>query len=110
MNGDKLRIILSQNIKQFRLHRGFSQAELAEKADISIPFLGAIERGDKWPHPDSLAKLASALNIEAFELLKQENGVTHDVKAVVYKLTNDINSLVNDSIETLNKIAHNIDH
>ncbi|AEF86498.1 hypothetical protein TREPR_3658 [Treponema primitia ZAS-2] len=50
------------------------------------------------------------MNIEAFELLKQENGVTHDVKAVVYKLTNDINSLVNDSIETLNKIAHNIDH
>jgi transcriptional regulator with XRE-family HTH domain len=37
---------------------------LAEKADISIPFLSEIERGNKWPYPDTLSKLAKALKIE----------------------------------------------
>ena len=71
MNGEEIRKILSTKIKNLRKQNNMSQADLAETAEISIPFLSAIERGTKWPHPDSLAKLANALNIEVYELFSE---------------------------------------
>ena len=41
-----------------------SQADLAYEANISIPFLSDIGRGNKWPHPDTLASIATALQEE----------------------------------------------
>ena len=70
MEGKDLRAILSSNIKLFRGHRGWSQADLAEKASISITFLSSIERGTKWPYPETLVKLAKALNTNLINLLK----------------------------------------
>jgi transcriptional regulator with XRE-family HTH domain len=39
--GDALRGLLSRNIRQFRAVSGLSQKQLAAKAGISVPFLGA---------------------------------------------------------------------
>jgi transcriptional regulator with XRE-family HTH domain len=68
VDGAKIRKILAQNIKSFREHRLWSQAELAENSNISIPFLSEIERGNKWPYPDTLGRIAKALNVQAHEL------------------------------------------
>lgn len=70
MTGTEIRAILAHNIKSFREHRQWSQADLAEYANISIPFLSEIERGNKWPHPDTLAKIADALQAETHELFQ----------------------------------------
>ena len=64
MTGSDIRKLLSQNIKYFREVRRLSQADLAYEANISIPFLSDIERGNKWPHPDTLASIATALQEE----------------------------------------------
>jgi len=72
VDGNEIRGILAQNIKSFRDHRKWSQADLAAKADISIPFLSEIERGNKWPYPDNLAKIAKALNVQVHELFRKE--------------------------------------
>ena len=72
MTGVDLRHILSKNIKSLRSQRSLSQIELAEKADISIPFLSNIERSNKWPHPDTLVKLAKALDVEVFVLFQEK--------------------------------------
>jgi transcriptional regulator with XRE-family HTH domain len=80
MGGKELRALLSMNIKLLRNRRGWSQATLAGNSGISIPFLSDIERGNKWPYPETLTNLAKALDIEVFELFKQkepiENGIT----------------------------------
>ena len=68
MDGTAIRGILAKNIKYFREHRSWSQADLAEYSDISIPFLSEIERGNKWPYPDTLAKIARALGVKIHEL------------------------------------------
>jgi len=68
MDGVKIRDILANNIKTCRENRFWSQAELAEYSDISIPFLSEIERGNKWPFPDTLGKIAKALNVQIHEL------------------------------------------
>jgi transcriptional regulator with XRE-family HTH domain len=72
MTGTEIRAILAKNIKSFREHRQWSQADLSEYANISIPFLSEIERGNKWPYPDTLAKIAKALNVEIYEFFKVE--------------------------------------
>jgi len=64
MTEQGLKAILSQNIKRFRGYRKLSQAEFAEKIDISIPFLSDIENEKKWVSPVTLVKIADALNIE----------------------------------------------
>ena len=68
MDGQAIKDTLGKNIKIFRARRGLSQAELSEKADISIPFLSNIERGIKYPQPDMLAKIANSLGVEVNEL------------------------------------------
>ncbi|MDR3301697.1 MAG: helix-turn-helix domain-containing protein [Spirochaetaceae bacterium] len=105
MTGGKLRTLLGQNIKLFRSARQISQAVLAEEADISIPFLSEIERGQKWPQPDNLAKIALALNVEVYDLFKPEKLITRDVQGIISKLTNDITKLANESITQINTIV-----
>lgn len=68
MTGEELRITLAKNIKKYRAQKGMSQAMLAEKADISLPFISSIEQSTKWPYPDTLAQIASALEIEVADL------------------------------------------
>jgi len=62
--------VLSGNIKQYRGRYKWTQAELAEKIDISINFLSDIENAKKWPSPTTMVKLADIFNISAYELLK----------------------------------------
>ena len=103
--GDVLKSQLSRNIRFFRVNSGLSQEELAEKAGISVPYLGAIERGEKWPGPAVLGEIAKSLEVEAFTLLKPESTSSREVRRVVDKLALDISALVNESVKMLNKIT-----
>ena len=99
MNGKDLRSILSYNMKLHRSYHGWSQAELAEKADISINFLSSIERCVKWPYPDTLVKIAKALRIEEFELFRPIKTVNEETATIIDRLVKDITASVNESIE-----------
>jgi transcriptional regulator with XRE-family HTH domain len=70
MNGQAVKDTFGKNIKFLRFRRELSQADLAEKADISVIFLSNIERGVKFPKPEIMARLACALEIEVYELFK----------------------------------------
>lgn len=76
MTGEEIRNTLAKNIKKNRAKKGFSQAQLAEKADVSIPFISSIEQSSKWPYPDTLSKIANALEIEICELFFTEENET----------------------------------
>jgi len=63
-----LRDILAGNLRENRRKCGFSQANLAEKAGISIQYVAMIELSRQFPTPEVLERIAAALNIEAYEL------------------------------------------
>jgi len=67
-----MRTLLSHNTKKFRTCRAWSQFTLAAKSDISTNFLADIEAGNTWVSASTLMKLARALDVEAYELLKPE--------------------------------------
>ena len=117
MTGADLRQILSKNLKSLRSQRSLSQFELAEKADISIPFLSNIERSNKWPHPETLVKLAKALDVEVYMLFQEKippqpanvrNTLTKYKKDVTVSLHKTISAARDSSIEIIS--SHYIDN
>ena len=65
-----IREILAANMKALRRLRGFSQEELAFRADIDRTYVSLLERKKYGATVDVLAKIADALGVEPFELLK----------------------------------------
>ena len=63
-----LREILAKNLKENRQRLGITQSELAERAGISTNFVAMIELKHKFPTPETLDRLSSALNIKVYEL------------------------------------------
>jgi transcriptional regulator with XRE-family HTH domain len=103
MDGGKVRSILARNIKAFRSKRNWSQMDLAEKAGLSIVYLSDIERGNKWPYLDTMVKLASAFNIEVYELLKPENIPSPETASILVKYTEEVTAILDKSLETTKK-------
>jgi transcriptional regulator with XRE-family HTH domain len=102
MDGRTIKATLGKNIKFLRSQRDFTQAVLAEKADISITFLSSIERGTKYPQPDILAQIAKALEVEVFELFKGDL-VPSNSKELITHLSKDITSKLNSALEDVFK-------
>ena len=60
--------IIGHNIKTLRLKRGLTQEQLAEKAGLSLDFIGKIEVNINEPGLKSLIKIANALDVHIKEL------------------------------------------
>jgi transcriptional regulator with XRE-family HTH domain len=83
----------------FRSHRNWSQADLAENANISITFLSSIERGNKWPYPDTLSRIAEALDIEVDMLFRQvEAGAGVEDRELMARFVKDVSLTLHKSV------------
>jgi len=102
LGGQAIKAALGKKIKFLRFRKGLSQADLAEKANISITFLSTVERGIKFPQPDILSKLAKVLDVEVFELFKHDV-VPSDDKEMMSQLSEDITKNVNQTIANVFK-------
>ena len=113
MDEADLRYLFSLNIKRFRQRKGWSQAKLSEKMNISTNYLSDIETGRGWVSPFSLIKLANALEIEVFELFKPHETTSKDTLAIVNRCLNDFSASMKLSFDksltdSLRKIRKNL--
>lgn len=69
MNAAELQELFSTNLKNARNRLHFSQMKLAEKANLSVGYICDLESGRRWGTPETFSKLATALDINPFELL-----------------------------------------
>jgi transcriptional regulator with XRE-family HTH domain len=100
MTRNYVRTVLSGNLKKLRKHREWSQTELAKKADISMNFLSEIERGRKWPYPETLQNLAAALGVEVVEFFKtQEEETAPNIEEYLNRLSTNIAAAVEKSVK-----------
>ncbi len=95
--------ILARNLKYFRIQRQFSQAQLAEKANISVTFLSNIERGKMFPKVETLSRLTESLNVEVHELF-QPDLVSEENKKIMNRLSEDITKNVNLALTDVFKL------
>ena len=71
MPSDEARILkqLGETVRRLRMAEGFSQIELAEKADLSHNFVGEIERAEKIASVVTVTRLGAALGLKGSELM-----------------------------------------
>ena len=60
------------NLKNYRKVRGISQSRLAELCESSQAYIAEIEVGKKFPSPDMIERIASALELESYCLFQNK--------------------------------------
>lgn len=56
-------LAFGNRLKELRKERNLTQAQLAEKVDVSMNFIGMVERGERNTTIDKMFKLAQALEV-----------------------------------------------
>ena len=83
------------NLKDFRKIRKFSQSKLAQLCDSSQAYIAEIEVGKKFPSPDMIERIASALEVESYHLF--QNKAIADGRALNPLQRQEIVSKINDA-------------
>jgi transcriptional regulator with XRE-family HTH domain len=65
------RRILGEKIRNCRKQAGFTQEQLAEKADLHHNFIGEVERGNMEISLTSMLKIAKALKVKVRDLVDE---------------------------------------
>ena len=68
---DKFAHIMGDNIRLERLRRKYTQDQLAELLDMSINYIGKLERGVIIPSAYVIYKLSKTLNVDIKEFYRE---------------------------------------
>jgi len=98
-----LRHILALNMRERRYILGFSQAKLAEAANIATAYVAMIETEKKFPSVDVLERLAVALKIDPPELFTQACYPSEAVKKLHESVLKGFDLVVRSHIEEFEK-------
>lgn len=66
---DPVLTAFGQSVRKYRDAKGYSQEELAEKADLDRTYISDIERGTRNPGVKNVVCLAKALGVSSSELM-----------------------------------------
>lgn len=69
MTVDKTTQKIADNLKQVRIKKDLTQAEVAEKSGLHPNSYAKIERGEALPSLETLEKIVKALKIKSSDLL-----------------------------------------
>jgi transcriptional regulator with XRE-family HTH domain len=85
---EDIKILLGRRLRYLRNRQGLTQEKLGEKADIDYKYLGGIERGERNPSTQNLAKIAAALGVNLKELFVFEHEIedTRELKKKIDEL------------------------
>ena len=82
---------IGKNIRKRRDELGIKQEELAEMVELSVSYVGAIERGEKLPKLEVFIRIANALKVSADTLLSDVLDVGNQI--VASELSKEISDL-----------------
>ena len=87
-------LVLGSNIRKIRKEFGWTQAGLAEKSGISVPFMTQIELGRKSASLEVVQNIAAALNISYKQLFEENIAAGNQGKTNLSLLEQNITSSV----------------
>lgn len=64
--------LLGNNVRHIRETKGWSQEDLAHESGLHRTYISGVERGSRNPTVDVLKRLALALDVKPYQLLKEE--------------------------------------
>lgn len=97
---------IGRNIRTCRVQRKMRQEDLADKTDLSVNYIGMIERGEKIPALDTFIKIVNCLEASADVLLADVTINGYQVKnsllaEKINKLTPADQAKIYDVIDTM---------
>ena len=66
------RAALGKRIRESRISKGYTQQDLADRAEIGVVYVSEIERGIKMPSLNIFVKIIDALDVSADYVLRDE--------------------------------------
>jgi transcriptional regulator with XRE-family HTH domain len=69
-----LREILAANLRRMRAEQGLTQDALADLSEIDRTYISGVERGLRNLSIDNLERLARALRLEPWQLIRRPDG------------------------------------
>ena len=94
-----IRDIFAKNLRESRRKCGFTQAKLAEKANISIHYLAMIELSRNFPKGDIIERLATVLEIEIYELFLVPQSPAVEIRKLYKTMIAEVENVVQESVE-----------
>ncbi len=67
--GTKILIQFGNNVKRFRIAKGWSQEELAKRAELHRTYIGSIERSERNVSLINIERIAKALKVKISDLI-----------------------------------------
>jgi transcriptional regulator with XRE-family HTH domain len=94
-----LKEIFAYNLKEKRQKCGFTQAQLAEKTDVSTHHIGMIETARNYPTLELVERIAETLDVEIHELFIDPLSPHEELERLYQTVANDIEKLVGEAIK-----------
>jgi transcriptional regulator with XRE-family HTH domain len=94
-----IREVLASNLKEYRRKCGFSQDNLAERAEISTQYLATVETCRKFPTPEVLERLAKALGLEPYQLFSVSAAPEEALERLHRSIVDDVERVVGEAVE-----------
>ena len=85
-----IKTVLGQNIRKLRKQSGWTQEYLAEKANISVPFMTQIELARKSASLEVIENIAQALGVSYDRLFKTESIEDKDTNYKIHLLEKEL--------------------
>ena len=94
---------IGKYIREYRLKNKMRQEDLAEKADLSVNYIGMLERGEKIPSLETFITIANSLGVSADMLLKDVLDKGYEVKDSL--LGEKLSTVSTETRETIYDVA-----
>lgn len=82
---------IGKNIRACRIRKHLRQEDLAEKTDLSVTYIGMVERGEKLPAMETFINILNALEVSADVILADVLKVGYEIKGSL--ITEQLSSL-----------------
>ena len=94
-----LKTVFGENVRKFRLLKKWSQAELAEKIEVSDAFLAHVERGTRGVSMETIELLARCFEIPYTALFEENSNSSENYSEVLFSLEKELKEKINKEIE-----------
>ena len=91
--------IFVQNLRRHRRKFGLTQAQLAEKVNVSTHHIGMIELSRNNPTLELVERIAEALNIKTYELFIDPLSPNVELQRLRHEIRNDMSQLLDEALE-----------
>ncbi len=108
MTREELLDNISKNIRKHRLKADLSLESLSLCADLSIAYVGKIERCERFPTIDTLYKICEVLNISIFDLLISDNSESCPDPDITYRINSALKKVPKNKKISIVKIIESI--